>query len=195
MLSLVATQLRESSWDAPHVLLVSSSWAWPLFDELQAHLGQCPSVSSWLLARLWLLTNGAVGVENDTERWADGAVLELDFLLLGAHRKPVAHVVFELDTHWFGTTLTWSVPEDTPVAELDEPEPPDEIVRLCAQTSASLTRELDALAACRVLVCDYERCTLPWVCGWDGKRLGSVDRYAYDTSAPLRVKREQERED
>lgn len=179
MLPLVATDAGPHDWDAPEVLLLSSTSAWPLFDDLCDTLGPSETASSWLLARLWHLTGGSVGVLDNVEHWSDGACLMLDFLLLGPGSRPAAHVLLELNQRWFGTLLTWSVPQTTDGIDFDDPVPPPEIKSLCAQATATLTADPEALAPCRVTLCDFERAVLPWVCGWDGETFESTDRFAY----------------
>ena len=160
-------------------MLLSSMFAWPLCDDLCDSLSQNRMMSSWLFARLWYLTSGSVGVKSEKEYWSDGAVLDLDFLLLDTRGRPAAHVLFELNESWFGTTLTWSTQETKGGIDFDDPAPPAELGRLCNLATSVLTDDVHALGHCRVIVCDYERAALPWVCGWDGTTFGSAERFEY----------------
>ena len=69
MLSPVATDAGPHCWDPPEALLLTSTAARPLFDELHDALGQSETASSWLLARLWRLTGGSVGVQDGVDQY------------------------------------------------------------------------------------------------------------------------------
>lgn len=123
--------------------------------------------SSWLLARLWYLSSGAVvsslNVNADGEGFADGgtysafAVLNDDF----------GHAVAMLDIE--GMTIYARMVLSARSARVN----PDEII---AALVATLQEQPHDLAPCRIAIADYEQPGRVCEYGWDGQRfLGKAE--------------------
>ncbi len=135
-------------------------------------LGGAP-MSSWLLARLWRLTEGGLDLRTDRALWLQEGWLVLPLFGSDAAERQIA--VLEIHLGREGAQAY--------VLPLQGAADRDTLRRSEEALVALLTAAPAQVAVCRILICDLAREREPWACGWDGARfLGGAQEYTYDDS-------------